>query len=1495
MSAAFAPTAADPIAAFRDRLVDRLWTGAIDLSGGQPTTATVLNVACDVAPRWPNGVAVSPLVLVLRPKAACKLGTLFPVLAATADENNPATMADLQLANQVWVYIDSNVALAAEQVAALVPEARGLPAVDPGGVLLLRANVNGNWSGGDFLGAALLAPALKDAALTGIVDTDGSVPVLRLTMPLAEGATGDLLRSASIGIGVPLVRGGPIADIDFGGTLAPLGDDLAIAVSARIPLDGGRLTARGVVALGDATKLFDSSGVASAVPDAPAAELELAAEIAVDQSSFRLDSVSFGLTAESITLVEQPVRLELRSVAFDVCIIDPLGWRGVIASAAATSAIDDIVLTCSARYPDERFEFALGAPIAIKVGALLSKLGIGGAASDIGDIDVTDLHLSYARRDQAFAAGFALKGDLGAGPFTLTGLAINVSHMRETSYELVASLSVGDIAFYVAGTYARYWSFAARVVSMLPIGHAVEQIGKHFGTPFALPEALAELQLHGLSLGFEKASEGARKITFGFGAVLPVDDRLVDVELNLDVDQQPGGRPAQYVFNGTVRIGQTRFALQFDNQGGGKGDLGSMLVATLDTPGGLTLQDVLDALPVPHIDAPFSLTVQSAFVLTGGAKDKRRTLVGMRLANAIDLDVLPVAGGALSGSAVSAMTLIYSSAAFSKDELTELAGAWSAAVPPLQDLQGAGQDLAAGIGFAAILKLADRTMPILLPRPVVRQQQARLRPLALGSAPSTVAWHDVGKTFGPVRLDRVGAGYENGHVWLMLDAGLVLGPLELDLQGLGLGFDLHAFKAPDVALSGMGLRLDAGAALSIDGQFLQSGGGYIGQAKVETAKMSLTAFGGYTPGGGGQGPSVLIFVRRDDPPLGGPPYAFVTGVSLGFGVNRLLVIPPLDDLPAFPLWHSASSPAIPKTSPPGTSSSDMLASVAERLAAVAPRAEGETWLAAGVDFTSFEMVQSSAMVDVSFGSRLEFALLGLSHIQVPRQTDHPILYAEIALEARCAPDSGVLTVEGKLTAASYVFMPDCHLTGGFAFYLWFAGAHAGDFVLSMGGSHPRFVAPGRPAYYPDVPRLGLSYRSGNLSVSGSQYFALTPSMLMAGMQMSATWDSGPISAWFDAGVDFLLGWQPFHYEGDAYIHIGASFEVDLLLFSFTMTIHVGVDLSIWGPPLGGRADIDLDVISFSVSFGADQAPPRPLSWDAFRQTLLANAPAQKRALRAMAETPGIDTELCTISVVRGLRGSPGKATPVDPAWTVKGGKAFDYQLDANAFALECRSQLASTDCPLVEHSTALGLLPMGNKPKDFTAKLEVTLSRCGEGADHTDPDSYHAMSPLPLNAEAIRGAGHSALYGSGPSTLQTAGLIQDALLGVRLSPAITKPETSQIAKLHDLLYDDDALPLPRNTSKPLAPASVHTHGPYAQDDKLTVPFADGSTRTCAGMQLTVLTQSPDAVLARRSALLVALPGLVPLLDAPAPAVEGLATAVLWDWPALRALGEEVAA
>ena len=101
------------------------------------------------------------------------------------------------------------------------------------------------------------------------------------------------------------------------------------------------------------------------------------------------------------------------------------------------------------------------------------------------------------------------------------------------------------------------------------------------------------------------------------------------------------------------------------------------------------------------------------------------------------------------------------------------------------------------------------------------------------------------------------------------------------------------------------------------------------------------------------------------------------------------------------------------------------------------------------------MIESFALVSVSFGVEFEVALLGLSRMSVPplAEPEKTIACAELAIRAVYKPADGVFLV-GRQTYQRIVCffkeLPDYWRI--LAFFVWgFPGEHAGDFVVTLGG------------------------------------------------------------------------------------------------------------------------------------------------------------------------------------------------------------------------------------------------------------------------------------------------------------------------------------------------------------------------------------------------------------------------------------------------------------
>ena len=185
-----------------------------------------------------------------------------------------------------------------------------------------------------------------------------------------------------------------------------------------------------------------------------------------------------------------------------------------------------------------------------------------------------------------------------------------------------------------------------------------------------------------------------------------------------------------------------------------------------------------------------------------------------------------------------------------------------------------------------------------------------------------------------------------------------------------------------------------------------------------------------------------------------------------------------------------------------------------------------------------------------------------------------------------------------------------------------------------------------PSYYPVVPRVGLNWQivPGVLSVTGELYFAVTSNVVMAGGKLSAVWNSGPISAWFTYWADFLMTFTPFHYYVDGGIDLGASFTIDLLFCSISITIHLGVAIELWGPPFAGRATVDLSIISFTISFNGHQPDSdESIKWSDFVAAVAARSRRSGRLARC--------ADARSRSPIRPRRNRPSCRSPSPAGWS----------------------------------------------------------------------------------------------------------------------------------------------------------------------------------------------------------------------------------------------------
>lgn len=632
--------------------------------------------------------------------------------------------------------------------------------------------------------------------------------------------------------------------------------------------------------------------------------------------------------------------------------------------------------------------------------------------------------------------------------------------------------------------------------------------------------------------------------------------------------------------------------------------------------------------------------------------------------------------------------------------------------------------------------------------------------LELGDTPGrNEVWFPIQKSFGPVTLQQIGIRWIGGadlEGAILVDGGVALAGLAVGVDDLSLTIPFADIG--NLSKWALGLR---GLAVSYNGGGVRIGGGllevdlgpntqdvqYDGLLLVEVGGKSFMAMGSYGVKDGE--PSLFVFVVIGIP-IGGPPYFFITGLAGGFGYNRGLVVPAIEGLNTFPLVQAMSDSAAVTEEP---------MRFLQRLGPMAPMERGSYWFAAGLKFSTFSLLNSQALLYVLLNRGLEIGLLGLSKFEMPPSV--PLVSVELALKARFSTIEGVVSVEARLTDNSWVLSRDCRLTGGFAFYLWFDGPHAGDFVVTIGGYHPRYTP---PAHYPGVPRLGFNWRvSSDVYIKGESYFALTPREVMAGGLLEAVYDSGDVRAWFRAWANMYIQWRPFWFSFDVGISIGVAVDT----FLGTAKVEVGASLAVWGPEIGGEVTVDIWLISFTVPFGADRVVRQdPLSWTQFREQLL----------------PPQDDKLFTGGVERGLLGGSPATGPwvVLPEFTLR----TETILGTSDIVLGLPQGVLATPSAGYRGTFGIDIKPMART--GVTAEHRVRVMRRG-GADVTA--KFHLR-------EALSGNVARALWDTDPS--HPSDNVIPSYTGVRLGAEIDRLRLDSTGSIDwRKLYDyADNHPLP---------------------------------------------------------------------------------------------------
>ncbi|MDH4255570.1 MAG: hypothetical protein OEX13_13730 [Gammaproteobacteria bacterium] len=450
---------------------------------------------------------------------------------------------------------------------------------------------------------------------------------------------------------------------------------------------------------------------------------------------------------------------------------------------------------------------------------------------------------------------------------------------------------------------------------------------------------------------------------------------------------------------------------------------------------------------------------------------------------------------------------------------------------------------------------------------------------------------------GALRLG-IAAGDEGLTARAMFDPGLTIGPVTIQIEGIGLSAHLGFTESggnlgvADLALgfqppTGLGLALatagvTGGGFLGFDPQRAE----YSGMLQLELADtIAVKALGLLTTRlpDGSRGYSLVILLTAE----GFAPIPIGLGFTLT-GIGGLVA-----------LHRTVRTDVLREGLKTGTLNSILFPSdplrnapqIFSDLRRVFPPTAGRHVVGPMVQLRwgSPTLLTLDLALLVELPSPIRVVVLGRLQVLLPDQT-HPLI--QIRMDAL-----GVLDVSAETVALDATLYDSrilqFTLTGDMA--LRAGWGRQPQFILAIGGFHPRFAPPpGLPA----LQRLALQLADGDsLQLRCQAYLAVTSNTVQFGARVDLHAAGGGFS--FDGmlGFDAIIQLAPLAFEVD----VGAALA---LRYHGRLLVGVSFKGRLAGPTpwqVAGKASIKLLFFSVSVSFsrtfGSKTAPPLPAAVD----------------------------------------------------------------------------------------------------------------------------------------------------------------------------------------------------------------------------------------------------------------------------------------------------------
>lgn len=414
--------------------------------------------------------------------------------------------------------------------------------------------------------------------------------------------------------------------------------------------------------------------------------------------------------------------------------------------------------------------------------------------------------------------------------------------------------------------------------------------------------------------------------------------------------------------------------------------------------------------------------------------------------------------------------------------------------------------------------------------------------------------------------------------------GLSIGPVQVVLDRLGVvsnvSFPKNGGNAGPADLS-FDFKPPSGAGLSIDTAGVSGGGflthdatkhEYAGVLQLEYLDLALAAFGLITTQVAGGGYSLLALIDANFPPV-----QLGWGFTLN-GVGGLLALhrtASVDALRVAVKADTLSSILFPKNAIANA------ASILGLLDTVFPIAPGRFLFGpmAQIGWGTPTVLTASLALIVELPQPIRLLLLARLTVLLPTPSEALV---NIKMDAL-----GVLDL-GKSEFALDASLYDSHLlsfslSGDMALRANWGSQR--EFLLAIGGFHPRFVP---PAGFPALKRITIDMPSGSVSTLRLRsYLAVTSNTLQFGASLDVFIGVSGFGLAGHLSFDALLQMNPFHFDADISGSVALTAGGDNLM-------SVGLDATLSGPApwhIAGKFKFSIlfwDVhISFSQTWGVE--------------------------------------------------------------------------------------------------------------------------------------------------------------------------------------------------------------------------------------------------------------------------------------------------------------------